>query len=98
MLGARTDVLAIRLIDPADEALPGEGPVVLSDPGTGENLEVDVDDATRERYARAAAAHTAKVLNGLRAARARVVELRTDRDWVTDFARQMAPTAPGAPR
>jgi len=98
VLGARTDVLAIRLIDPADEALPGEGPVVLSDPATGENLEVDVDDATRERYARAAAAHTAKVLNGLRAARARVVELRTDRDWVTDFARQMAPTAPGAPR
>lgn len=95
VLGARTDVLAIRLIDPADEALPGEGPVLLSDPESGERLEVDVDARTRERYEEKAAAHARAVMDALRAARARVVELRTDRDWVTDFARQMAPTAPG---
>lgn len=91
VIGTRCDVIAIRLIDPADERLPGEGPVRLSDPATGETLEVEVDDRTRERYARAAADHSARVLAALRSARARVVELRTDRDWVLDFARQMAP-------
>lgn len=99
--GTRTDVLAIRLIDPADEELPGEGPVLLSDPMTGQALEVEVDADTRRRYAEAAAGHAAEVTAALRSARARIIELRTDRDWVLDFARQMAPTAPagaGSPR
>ncbi|MFD5868648.1 DUF58 domain-containing protein [Corynebacterium sp. NPDC060344] len=96
VVGTRTDVLAIRLIDPADEALPGDGPVRLSDPATGEILELDIDDATRERYADSARAHSAQVTAALRSARARIVELRTDRDWVLDFARQMAPGRIGA--
>lgn len=96
VVGTRTDVLAIRLIDPADESLPGDGPVRLSDPATGEILEVDIDDATRERYETAARDHSEKVTAALRSARARIVELRTDRDWVLDFARQMAPERGGA--
>lgn len=91
VVGTRTDVLAIRLIDPADEALPGDGPVRLSDPTTGEILDVDIDDATRRRYETAAREHSERVTAALRSARARIVELRTDRDWVLDFARQMAP-------
>lgn len=96
VVGTRTNVLAIRLIDPADESLPGDGPVRLSDPATGEILEVDIDDATRERYETAARDHSEKVTAALRSARARIVELRTDRDWVLDFARQMAPERGGA--
>lgn len=96
VVGTRTDVLAIRLIDPADETLPGDGPVRLSDPATGEILEVDIDDATRERYETAARDHSEKVAAALRSARARIVDLRTDRDWVLDFARQMAPERGGA--
>lgn len=96
VVGTRTDVLAIRLIDPADESLPGDGPVRLSDPATGEILEVDIDDATRERYETAARDHSEKATAALRSARARIVELRTDRDWVLDFARQMAPERGGA--
>lgn len=96
VVGTRTDVLAIRLIDPADESLPGDGPVRLSDPATGEILEVDIDDATRERYETAARDHSEKVAAALRSARARIVDLRTDRDWVLDFARQMAPERGGA--
>lgn len=96
VVGTRTDVLAIRLIDPADESLPGDGPVRLSDPATGEILEVDIDDATRERYETAARDHSEKVTAALRSARARIVDLRTDRDWVLDFARQMAPERGGA--
>ena len=59
----------------------------LSDPATGEILEVDIDDATRDRYEKAAAEHSATVSEALRSARARVIDLRTDRDWVADIAR-----------
>lgn len=96
VVGTRTDVLAIRLIDPADESLPGDGPVRLSDPSTGEVLEVDIDEETRRRYETAAREHSAAVTAALRSARARIVELRTDRDWVLDFARQMAPGRGGS--
>ncbi|MCG7437974.1 DUF58 domain-containing protein [Corynebacterium freneyi] len=96
VVGTRTDVLAIRLIDPADESLPGAGPVRLSDPTTGEILDVDIDDATRRRYETAAREHSERVTAALRSARARIVELRTDRDWVLDFARQVAPGRGGA--
>ncbi|WP_448850775.1 DUF58 domain-containing protein [Corynebacterium sp. 335C] len=95
-VGARCDVLAVRLVDPADVALPGEGPAVLADPGTGRLLEVTVDDRTRARYAAEAARHAAEVDDALRAARARVVTLRTDRDWVADLARQLSPARTGA--
>lgn len=87
--GARTEVLAIRLVDPADEALPGHGPVVMADAETGEVLEVTIDDKTRARYEQAATEHKIDVLTALRRARARVITLRTDNDWVADFARQM---------
>lgn len=96
VVGTRTDVLAIRLIDPADESLPGDGPVRLSDPSTGEILEVDIDEETRRRYETAAREHSAAATAALRSARARIVELRTDRDWVLDFARQMAPGRGGS--
>lgn len=90
-VGARCDVLAIRLTDPADIALPGDGPAVLADPDTGETLHVTVTDQVRHAYAEESAAHRADVDAALRSGRARVIELRTDRDWVTDFARQLSP-------
>lgn len=94
-LSARTDIIAVRLIDPADVELPGEGPVVLSDADSGETLQVTVEPELRRRYAEAAAEHTAEVNWALRRAGARQVDLRTDRDWVVDFARQLSPTRGG---
>lgn len=94
-LSARTDIVAVRLIDPADVELPGEGPVVLSDADSGETLQVTVEPELRRRYAEAAAEHTAEVDRALRRAGARQVDLRTDRDWVVDFARQLSPTRGG---
>lgn len=95
-VGARCDVLAIRLTDPADVELPGDGPVVLADADTGKLLQVTVDDRTRARYAEEAARHHREVSAALRSAHARVVTLRTDRDWVTDLARQLSPVRAGA--
>ncbi|MDO5729999.1 DUF58 domain-containing protein [Corynebacterium sphenisci] len=87
---ARAEVLAIRLTDPADEALPGAGPVTLADADDGRVLEVEVDERLRADYAAAALAHRAEVARVLRGAGARLVELRTDSDWVADLARQLA--------
>lgn len=95
-LSARTDVMAIRLVDPSDVELPGEGPVVLSDADSGETLQVTVEPELRRRYSAAAAEHSEDVERALRRAGARLVTLRTDRDWVVDFARQLSPTRGGA--
>ena len=81
--------MAIRLVDPADEALPGDGPVVMADSATGETIELNINDKTRAEYAAQASAHHERVINELRKCRARVITLRTDSDWVLDFARQI---------
>lgn len=86
---AQTDILAIRLVDPADEELPGTGPVVLADSATGKTVELNINAETRKQYAMEAAKHHRKVLDQLRSVRAKVVTLRTDGDWVLDFARQI---------
>ena len=91
-LNQRCDVLAIEVIDPADLELPGDGPVRLQDPATGQVADIIVNDAARARYAQAAAQHRAQVHGALRSAGARVITLHTDRDWVLDFASQMAKT------
>lgn len=86
---ASTEILAIRLVDPADESLPGDGPVVLADSATGETIELTINDKTRREYAAQASAHHRRVTDELRKCRARVITLRTDADWVLDFARQI---------
>ena len=86
---ARCEVLAIRLVDTADETLPGTGPVLLADAETGKTISLNINDRTREQYAAAAAEHNTAVTEALAAAQARVITLRTDRDWVVNFARQM---------
>lgn len=86
---ASTEIMAIRLVDPADEALPGDGPVVMADSATGETIELNINDKTRAEYAAQASAHHERVANELRKCRARVITLRTDSDWVLDFARQI---------
>lgn len=86
---ASTEIMAIRLVDPADEALPGDGPVVMADSATGETIELNINDKTRREYAAQASAHHQRVTDELSRCRARVITLRTDSDWVLDFARQI---------
>lgn len=85
----RCEILAIRLVDSADEELPGEGPVLLSDAETGQTVSVTINEKTRESYRARAAEHSADVTGALRRAKARIITLRTDGDWVLDFARQL---------
>ena len=87
-LSARHDVVVVEVLDPRELALPDIGPVVLSDPETGNRREVWTSlPGLREEYAALAAGHRAAVAAAVRAAGAGHVVLRTDRDWVGDLAR-----------
>jgi uncharacterized protein (DUF58 family) len=68
MLARRHEVVAVRLVDPLETALPDLGLVVMQDAETGEQLFVDTHDASfRKRFAQAAQARE----EALRAAFAR---------------------------
>ena len=59
-----------------------------ADPETGEQLEVQTSDRkVRERYAEAAAAQRGRIAAALRHGGAAHLQLRTDRDWISDVVR-----------
>ncbi len=60
-LAARHEVVVITVDDPVEQKLPSAGVLVLVDPETGEQVEIDSGDAAfRTRYAAAAAAAIAE--------------------------------------
>jgi uncharacterized protein (DUF58 family) len=68
--------------------LPAAGLVTFADPETGRELEVQTSDPrVRRDYAAAAAAQRATIARSLRHAGAAHLQLRTDRDWLTDVVR-----------
>jgi uncharacterized protein (DUF58 family) len=86
-LSARHDLIAIEVIDPRDIDLPDVGTVVLSDPETGRQREVDATPLLRREFAAAAAQHRTEVAAAIRRAGAGHLVLRTDSDWVADTVR-----------
>ncbi len=90
-LSQRHEVVAVRLFDRREVALPDVGPLLMEDAETGEQLYVDTHDpGFRRRYDEAAAAREA----GLRAAFGRAgvdaVSLSTDEDLVAAIVRMAA--------
>ncbi|MBV7427405.1 MULTISPECIES: DUF58 domain-containing protein [unclassified Acidovorax] len=105
-LAQRHDVVAVRLLDPLELALPDVGLITLRDAESGEQLQVDTHDAAfRSRFARLAAEREAALREGLARAGADTLELCTDDDLVDALLRFMdlrqrrvrAPRAPSAP-
>ena len=86
-LGQRHSLLAIEVLDPRDVELPDVGTVVLSDPETGKQREVETTPVLRREYAAAAAAHRDEVATALRRAGCAHLTLRTDSDWIADLVR-----------
>ncbi|WP_442942735.1 DUF58 domain-containing protein [Nocardia sp. NBC_01503] len=86
-ISGRHDLLAVEVLDPRDVELPELGDVVLHDPETGRTREFSVTSSLRADYAKAAQRHRAQVESALRSCGAPVMELRTDRDWITDVVR-----------
>ncbi len=102
-LTARHQLLAIEVVDPRELELPAAGLVTFADPETGRQIEVQTSSrSVRERYAAAAAAQRLGIAAAIRHAGAAHLQLRTDRDWVTDIVRfvltQRRAGLPVAPR
>jgi uncharacterized protein (DUF58 family) len=90
-LAARSETLAVELVDPRELTLPDVGLVDLQDPETGEVFEVFTGDkALRDRYAAAAAEQRDLIARRLRAVGADHLVLRTDHDWLVDLVRFVA--------
>ncbi|HEY0186152.1 MAG TPA: DUF58 domain-containing protein [Cellulomonas sp.] len=80
-LAQRHDVVALRIADPVDDALPEVGLVVVQDAETGEQLVVDSGDPEfRAGLRAAAAAREAAIADGMRRAAVPVHRVGTDRD------------------
>jgi uncharacterized protein (DUF58 family) len=79
----RHDVVALPIVDPAEEALPDVGVILLEDPETGEQVEVDTSRrAISSGYAQLAEKRS-KELGSLFGSRGvDTVTLRTDRDYL----------------
>ena len=86
-LSARHDLLAVEVLDPRDVELPEVGTVVLADPETGKQREVDTTPLLCREFAAAASAHRDRVAAALRRCGAAHLRLRTDSDWVADVVR-----------
>ncbi|GLY76278.1 DUF58 domain-containing protein [Actinoallomurus iriomotensis] len=86
-LTARHQVVAVEIIDPRELDLPDVGPVMMTDPETGEVREIILSKRVRARYAAAAAEQRARTREAIRGCGAAHLVLRTDRDWISDVAR-----------
>ncbi|MBO0849141.1 MAG: DUF58 domain-containing protein [Pseudonocardia sp.] len=86
-LSVRHDLLAVEVLDPRDLELPEIGTVVLADPETGRQREVDTTPLLCREFAAAAAEHRERVAAALRRCGAGHLTLRTDRDWIADIVR-----------
>ncbi|RZT86285.1 uncharacterized protein DUF58 [Pseudonocardia sediminis] len=86
-LSGRHELLAIEIVDPRELELPDVGTVVLADPETGRQREVDTTPLLRREFAAAASAHRDRVAAALRRCGCAQLTLRTDSDWVADIVR-----------
>ena len=87
-LSDRHQLLAVEILDPRELELPAAGLVTFVDTETGQQLEVQTSDPrVRAKYAAAAAAQRERIASSLRHAGAAHLQLRTDRDWISDVVR-----------
>jgi uncharacterized protein (DUF58 family) len=87
-LADRHQLLGIEVLDPRELELPAPGLVTFQDPETGRALGVQTSSAQlRRRYAEAASGQRARVATALRHSGAAHLQLRTDRDWISDVVR-----------
>ncbi len=86
-LSARHELLAVEVLDPRELDLPDVGTVVLADPETGRQREVETTPLLRREFAAAASEHRDRVATALRRCGAAQLSLRTDSDWIADIVR-----------
>jgi uncharacterized protein (DUF58 family) len=83
LVSNRHDVVAVRLVDTAEEALPDAGLLVLTDPETGREVAVDTSRAAvRSRYDGRSGAADEAVRTLFRRQAVDEIEVRTDGSYV----------------
>ncbi len=79
----RHDLIAIPVIDPAEEDLPNIGIVTLEDAETGEQIEIDTSNLTmRNAYLQLVSKRKNELLKNLRRKRIDTISLKTDEDYL----------------
>ena len=87
-LSMRHEVVAVRLLDPAEMALPDVGLVTVEDAETGEQLFIDAaDPAFRDRYERIAEEQETALREALARSGVDTLELATDDDLIEALLR-----------
>lgn len=85
-LAMRHEVIAAEIRDPREDTLPDVGSIVLEDPETGRQLEVDTSSAAlRAAFEEAAAQQRAALQATFARARAAHLVVSTGRDWRADL-------------
>jgi uncharacterized protein (DUF58 family) len=88
LLNRRHEVLAVRLWDPREVALPDIGPIIMEDAETGEQLYVDTRDKKfRQRFQEAAQQRTAALSETFKRAGVSHMSLSTEEDLVRALIR-----------
>jgi uncharacterized protein (DUF58 family) len=92
-LGPRHEVVALRVVDAADDELPEVGLVVVEDAETGEQLILDSgDQVLRARFAEAVAQRDALLAAGMRRAGVPVHRIDTTADLATSLVEVVSST------
>jgi uncharacterized protein (DUF58 family) len=90
-LCGRHEVLCVEIADPREVALPDAGLVVMSDPETGRQMEVDLSSRRlRSAFERAEAERALRVAGDIRRAGARHALLSTQGDWLRGLGGALA--------
>ena len=90
-LSARHDVVVAHLADPREDDIPSVGLLTLVDPETGRRVEVQTSSRRfRTRYAEGSRARREASVAAVRSARADLLQVSTDRDWLPDVVRHVA--------
>ncbi|MER5651208.1 DUF58 domain-containing protein [Streptosporangium sp. NPDC002524] len=97
-LARRHEVVALRIVDTADDVLPEAGLIVVEDAETGEQLVVDsADPLLRVRFRAAVDARDARLEAGMRRAGVPVHRIDTDRDLAEALVEVVARTGDRSP-
>lgn len=88
LLSQHHEVLAIRVVDPRESALPDVGPMIMEDAETGQQLYVDTHDRSfRRRFEEAARAREAALNAAFGRAGVQALTLSTDDDLIRAIVR-----------
>jgi uncharacterized protein (DUF58 family) len=82
-LGAKHEMIAVRVVDPLEKALPKVGELRLRDPETGQEVWIDTSDKKlRVAYEKLVLEQTNLIERAMRSARVDMLELATDKELV----------------